>query len=253
MIAFFTAPAVFLAQDVIYKADGSKLQAKVLEVGITDIKYKSVSNPDGPLYVLSKSDVVLIAYQNGEHETFVSPNDKKSEKKAKDDSLSKNRNKNIVSINVLDMAFASITLSYERVFCKGRIGVKVPVSVGLRPLSNPWYGSDHFALGKIWSAGADVNFYPTGQGRVRYFVGPGLTVGQYQRSQYFSLLADYTQIDPVRVMHYGLVINNGLMVQPTENFNMSFGLGLGMKYDKAYYYDRIEPKVSGMFNVGYRF
>ena len=57
------------AQDII------TLKAKVLEVGISEIRYHKFSNPDGPVYSLLKSDVLLVRYENGENEVFpvVSP------------------------------------------------------------------------------------------------------------------------------------------------------------------------------------
>ena len=59
-------------QDAIYKKDKTKLDAKVLEVGNWDVKYKSAANPDGPVYTISKSDIVIIIYQNGTSDIFSS-------------------------------------------------------------------------------------------------------------------------------------------------------------------------------------
>ena len=58
------------AQDVITTKDGEDIQAKVLEITQTDIKYKKYSNPDGPIYSISKSEVLIVRYENGEKEVF---------------------------------------------------------------------------------------------------------------------------------------------------------------------------------------
>lgn len=58
------------AQDMIVKKDGSIIQAKVSEIGTSEVKYKKWSNPDGPSYAIAKSDILAITYQNGEKETF---------------------------------------------------------------------------------------------------------------------------------------------------------------------------------------
>src|SRR5438105_2065164 len=58
------------SQDNIYTKKGDVIPAKVLEIGQDDIKYKKESNPDGPLYTLSKSDVTLIEYKNGMKDIF---------------------------------------------------------------------------------------------------------------------------------------------------------------------------------------
>jgi hypothetical protein len=58
------------AQDIITKKNGDDIKAKVLEVNQNEIKYKSFSNPDGPLFVIYKSDVLLIRYENGTKDIF---------------------------------------------------------------------------------------------------------------------------------------------------------------------------------------
>lgn len=58
------------AQDMIVKKDGSIIQAKVSEIGTSEVKYKKWSNQDGPSYAIAKSDILAITYQNGEKETF---------------------------------------------------------------------------------------------------------------------------------------------------------------------------------------
>ena len=58
------------AQDVITTKDGSDIQAKILEVTQTELKYKKFSNPDGPTFTISKSDVLIVRYENGEKEVF---------------------------------------------------------------------------------------------------------------------------------------------------------------------------------------
>ena len=58
------------AQDIITKKNGDDIKAKVVEVNQNEIKYKSFSNPDGPLFVIYKSDVLLIRYENGSKDIF---------------------------------------------------------------------------------------------------------------------------------------------------------------------------------------
>ncbi len=58
------------AQDTITKNDGSVIQAKVLEITSTEVKYKRYNNLEGPLYVLNKTEVSAIKYENGEKDVF---------------------------------------------------------------------------------------------------------------------------------------------------------------------------------------
>lgn len=58
------------AQDVIVKKDGSTILSKVLEINTDDIKYKKYSNPNGPTYQISKSEIFAINYENGDKDDF---------------------------------------------------------------------------------------------------------------------------------------------------------------------------------------
>ena len=58
------------AQDFIVKKTGDEMKAKVIEVMTSEIKYKKFDNLDGPSYTISKSEVFMIRYANGEKDVF---------------------------------------------------------------------------------------------------------------------------------------------------------------------------------------
>jgi hypothetical protein len=58
------------AQDVIIRENGEEIQAKVVEVGTDEIKYKKFGNESGPTYTISKSELFLIKYANGTKEVI---------------------------------------------------------------------------------------------------------------------------------------------------------------------------------------
>ncbi|MBC7861847.1 MAG: hypothetical protein IAF38_02660 [Bacteroidia bacterium] len=62
------------AQDTIYMKNGDKLNAKILEVGVYEIKYKKTQNIDGPTYTSLKNEVALIEYKNGFKEVYTANN-----------------------------------------------------------------------------------------------------------------------------------------------------------------------------------
>lgn len=71
-----------IAQDNIILRTGDEIKAKVLEVGIADVKYHRNDNPTGPLYVIAKREVFMIKYENGTKDVFgtaqqTSPNNDK--------------------------------------------------------------------------------------------------------------------------------------------------------------------------------
>lgn len=59
------------SQDTISKINGSKIHSKIIEIGTTEIKYKKFNNVDGPIYVISKSEVLMIQYANGTKDVFI--------------------------------------------------------------------------------------------------------------------------------------------------------------------------------------
>lgn len=51
--------------DVIILKTGEEIQAKVLEVGQTEVKYKNCDNLSGPIFSKNKSEIFMIKYPNG--------------------------------------------------------------------------------------------------------------------------------------------------------------------------------------------
>lgn len=56
--------------DLITLKNGEEVNAKILEITSIEVKYKKCDSPDGPLYVVKKSDVFMIKYANGTKEVF---------------------------------------------------------------------------------------------------------------------------------------------------------------------------------------
>ena len=59
-----------ICQDIIYFIDGSKVNAKILEIHENEIKYKKSDNLEGPSYFLSIEKVNKIVYSSGKAEIF---------------------------------------------------------------------------------------------------------------------------------------------------------------------------------------
>ncbi|MDR2627895.1 MAG: porin family protein [Dysgonamonadaceae bacterium] len=70
LVLFTGTVSLVRAQDVITKKDGSEILAKVLEIGITEIRYKMYDNESGPTYVVLKSEVFMIVFQDGTKKVF---------------------------------------------------------------------------------------------------------------------------------------------------------------------------------------
>ncbi len=61
---------VSFCQDLITTRSGEDINAKILKVGTTEVEYKKFDNPDGPVFSLRKSEILLIRYANGTHDVF---------------------------------------------------------------------------------------------------------------------------------------------------------------------------------------
>lgn len=58
------------AQDVIITRDAKRVEAKILEVSSSEIKYKEFNNLEGPTFVLTTAEINTIIYQNGTVKVF---------------------------------------------------------------------------------------------------------------------------------------------------------------------------------------
>ena len=58
------------AQDIITLKTGEQIKARIIEVGVTEIKFKRFEMLEGPLHIVPKADVRMILYENGMKEEF---------------------------------------------------------------------------------------------------------------------------------------------------------------------------------------
>ncbi|MDQ6480478.1 hypothetical protein [Dyadobacter sp. LHD-138] len=61
--------------DVIVRKDNEKIEVVITEIDANTIRYKKVSDPDGPVFTVNKTDISSILYGNGEVEKFDKPTD----------------------------------------------------------------------------------------------------------------------------------------------------------------------------------
>lgn len=82
LLAFIAICVTAFSQDVITQKTGEDIQARILEVNLTEIKYKKFDNQNGPTFTLLKSDVLLIRYENGTKDIFNQTQEVKTNAKA---------------------------------------------------------------------------------------------------------------------------------------------------------------------------
>ena len=235
---------ISFSQDVIYKKDKTKVDAKVLEVGTSEIKYKSTANPDGPIYSINKSDVILIAYQNGTFDSFSSSVNPPPQNF---DSLKINFCRNHVGIDIAEFVTSSVGIVYDRTFGnKGMFALRLPFSVAIAE-SN----FDSYLNGKIFGTGLDFLYFPTGQGGFKYYVAPYFEWGMFRYRQYTGYPSYYNY--NALGNHFAGGIKNGFLYQVTRHFSFSADFGLGFKEDQYSSGKDIQPQVKASIILGYRF
>jgi len=59
--------------DVLIKRDSSKVEVLIQEISESQVKYKKISDLEGPLFTILKKEIATIIYGNGEVENFPAP------------------------------------------------------------------------------------------------------------------------------------------------------------------------------------
>ena len=76
LLASLVCTSVIKAQDIITLIDGTDIQAKVTVVGPSEVSYMKYQHLDGPTYIISINDILMITYENGEREVYASKSEK---------------------------------------------------------------------------------------------------------------------------------------------------------------------------------
>src|SRR5688572_10787907 len=74
LLTFSTCLLTGWSQDIITKLNGDEIQAKILEITDTEVKYKKFSYLDGPTYTLKKTEIFMVKYPNGDKDLFGTAN-----------------------------------------------------------------------------------------------------------------------------------------------------------------------------------
>jgi hypothetical protein len=238
ILLFFTGKTV-LSQDIIYVIDGKSISAKVIEVNPKEVVYNDFYNPNGPVYRMRKNQILKIVYKNGSEDVF--NGDIELENSI--------YGKNIFTYHLFDLIFGDFTFSYERISKNGKIGFKIPVSVG--------YGDVYSSTIKnVFYSGFGINIYPTGQGKWKYFMGPNIRVG-VGRDDYYEYGCYpyyYHREYHSNIFYFKVLVDNGISYSPIKNFSISGYISIGVKYLDIPSYDyKLSSTAQFSLNLSYRF
>lgn len=227
------------AQDTIVLNSGTIIISDVTSISDIEVRYKELSNPDGPEYILKKNSVEKISFSNGEIKMFsVKQNIKQY-------------GSNIISYHIFDVIYQDFTIAYEYITKGGMTGIRVPLSIGFNTETDR---DRPFNFKNLAYTGVGFNIYLMGQRKASYFMGPEIDfgIGRNFTYDYYNFEGYYTKTDFI----YGrLLINNGISINPVRNFRLSALVGIGIRY-----FDLPESQEGGVrssayltFSMGYRF
>lgn len=257
------------AQDQLFKKDNSKLEVKILEINPSQIKYKLKANPDGPTYVVSKSDVALIIYANGEHEAFKEEQapvqntqpiyvQAPQSRYASMDSIISQRNRqklkdfeevtkgnNIIFYNMAELVNSGIGLSYFRELAKNLVDIQVPVSFSLGEpyghnlistgIYNNYYNlANYKTTQKAFDIGLGIYINTSGKRPVTHFIGPLFRIAQYNGAFQTIEAGNVYQTHGFVYDESYFMINNGFLFRITPHFNMMINGAFGLVTAKNY-------------------
>ena len=188
------------AQDKIFLKSSDKIEAKIIEVNIDNIKYKKFSNQNGPIFTIPKKDIHMVVYENGESDIFKEETSNKEE--------SKGFRRNRINVDVLAFTYnGPISASYERLNESGKFGYEIPINV-------------HMAEGDFYglTTGLNVKYYVSGSAK-GFYVGPTLALGV------FDYFYDYGVYD--WGYEYAFTVIPGAKLGYQLQINNLFGINLG--------------------------
>lgn len=263
LIALFALVSIrSYSQDVIHFRSGKKEQVKVSEITERTVRYRMYDNPTGPEYVADKSKIEKIVYENGTEELFAAPASaerKPRPEKAPRQSIDYGRH--FIGANLADLFRTDVCLHYEFLFPGDELALRVPLLIGFNNdyfnvksrFQNPYV----FRRNRVFETGLDLRWYPGGQGKVRYVMGPAL---HYILNNKRGPLSPYSgqpvgnhHVNTIRYMLY-----NGIVFSPVPHFQFGFDVGLGSQYDLSdtqYTDGRVfgDPKIQFNFYMGGKF
>ncbi len=108
------------SQDRIYRQNGKIVEAKVIEIGSSEIKYREFNNPDGPIYVLETDRIKKIVFENGKEQVF-------SDNLSDPERYASQRSKGL-KFNFLAPLYGYTEIGYEQ---STGVGKSFEVSVGI--------------------------------------------------------------------------------------------------------------------------
>ncbi len=229
------------AQDKIYRKNGKVLEVKLVEVGSSDIKYRNLNEPEGPIYALETDRIKKIIAADGKVQIF---SDNLKDMESYDGQLTK-----AIKINFFSPLYGYAEFGYEKSI---GVGKSFEVSIGIIGLgkSEPFYSYDNYSNSSL-----NVK-----RGQAGGFITAGYKFNKLPDFIFFgktkmSHLMQGTYFKPtVYVGHYkeNIIISKTSLAQAVlSKQNVTFG-ALQLELGKQYVFGE-KILLDTYFGIGYGF
>jgi hypothetical protein len=178
-----------------------------------------------------------------------------------------NFKRNSITISMSDIVFKRVSFEYEHIVGReGVLSITIPFSVSFGDpdamYKSLYYSNfEPFDFKYIvdftdWYIGLGANFYPTGQGKASFFLGPEIRLGPAQRYSdeyyYHTYYSDDNQEEYTReeYLQSTFLLNIGGAYQPVNNFTIALKLGVGISSSIN---NQISPAFYPTFKMGFKF
>ena len=214
------------AQDIITLKNSSTIDAKNIVITNTEVRYQNFNDNSEEMLVLQKVNVVSILYNNGSKVKIYK-------------ALKKSNNAifgdNLITFHFLDFVINSFTFSYERIIGNGKYGIVIPFSFGYSDktttIPSPLLLDSDYTNNFVnqFYTGITFNIYPTGQGKVKYFLGPSIRFGNGHLHEDFNSYGQYNP-PPIKTGYLKFLINNGIVATFASTFSVSVIGSIGIQH-----------------------
>ncbi|MGZ5246019.1 MAG: hypothetical protein ACXWV5_03000 [Flavitalea sp.] len=237
LLCLFFVSSGLIAQDKIYKKGGEVIKARVIEIGVDEIKYKVFENQDGPVYVIDKDRILKVEFENGKTESY--------QNALNDPAVYIDQKKKIIKVGFLSPLSGYLPITYEQNIAPGRSFELTAGIIGLGKNEVIRYNFNG-SLENIrrnqggLSLGAGYKFYklPTFFNRgVRmshvmqgFYVRPQFTTGIY--SENATAYKNNQEVMEKRTVWFGgLTVDIGQQWVFADRFAIDLFIGLGYGFD----------------------
>ena len=249
LVAIIVTSTQLFSQDIITLKNNFTIDAKNIIVTPDEVNYENFYDDTGKVLVLQKSKVVSILYQNGSKVKIYQPAVTVTQS---------TMGENLITFHFLDFVISNFTISYERIIANGKYGIQIPFSFGYSnkptsiPVPLPWDSEYTNSLANQFYTGITFNIYPSGQGKIKYFLGPALRFGSgkyYENWDNYSQNTNYS----INTGYVKFLVNNGIVFTFANSLSITAIGSIGIQH--MYKVDTNPTQTTGALsvNMSYRF